>query len=69
MILLSEAGWSAPRIAKRMGYCGQTARDLLRAFGARGLDALYPFRSCPTFDIVRGPGVRLCFWFFGLRSS
>jgi putative transposase len=47
MVLLSDAGWSAPRIAAHLGVCGQTVRDLLRAFLARGLDALYPFRSGP----------------------
>ena len=36
MVLLSDAGWSAPRIAAHLGYCGQTVRDLLRAFLARG---------------------------------
>jgi len=45
MVLLSDAGWSAPRIAAHLGYCGQTVRDLLRAFLARGADALYPFRT------------------------
>src|SRR6516165_1232761 len=45
MVVLSDAGWSAPRIAAHLGYCGQTVRDLLRAFLARGTDALYPFRT------------------------
>jgi transposase len=45
MVILSDAGWSAPRIAAHLGYCGQTVRDLLRAFLARGIDALYPFRT------------------------
>src|SRR3954451_22502211 len=45
MVILSDAGWSAPRIAAHLGYCGQTVRDLLRAFLARGTDALYPFRT------------------------
>ena len=52
MVLLSDAGWSAPRIAAHLGYCGQTVRDLLRAFLARGLDALYPFRSGPAPDLA-----------------
>jgi putative transposase len=52
MVTLSDAGWSAPRIAEHLGYCGQTVRDLLRAFLARGLDALYPFRSGPAPDIA-----------------
>src|SRR4051794_24455254 len=45
MVLLSDAGWSAPRIAAHLGYCGQTVRDLLRAFLARGTDALHAFRT------------------------
>ncbi len=45
MVILCDAGWSAPRIATHLGYCGQTVRDLLRAFLARGTDALYPFRT------------------------
>lgn len=53
MVVLSDAGWSAPRIANHLGYCGQTVRDLLRAFLARGLDALYPFRSGPAPDLAR----------------
>jgi len=53
MVLLSDVGWSAPRIAGHLGYCGQTIRNLLRAFLARGLDALYPFRSGPAPDIAR----------------
>ena len=52
MVLLSDAGWSAPRIAAHLGYCGQTVRDLLRAFLARGLDALYPFRPGPAPDLA-----------------
>jgi transposase len=52
MVLLSDAGWSAPRIAEHLGYCGQTVRDILRAFLARGLDALYPFRSGPAPDLA-----------------
>jgi putative transposase len=45
MVLLSDAGWSAPRIATHLGYCGQTVRDRLRAFLARGTDALHSFRT------------------------
>lgn len=52
MVVLSDAGWSAPRIAKHLGYCGQTVRDALRGFLARGLEALYPFRSGRTPDIA-----------------
>ncbi|WZP00247.1 IS630 family transposase [Isosphaeraceae bacterium EP7] len=53
MVLLSDAGWSAPRIGSHLGYCGQTVRDLLRAFLARGTDALRPFRSGPPADAAR----------------
>ena len=52
MLLRSDAGWSAPRIAAHLGYCGQTVRDVLRASLARGLEALYPFRSGPAPDLV-----------------
>jgi transposase len=52
MVVLSDAGWSAPRIAAHLGYCGQTVRDRLRAFLARGLDALYPFRPGPAPDLA-----------------
>jgi transposase len=45
LVILSDAGWSAPRIAAHLGYCGQAVRDPLRAFLARGADALYPFRT------------------------
>ena len=53
MVTLSDAGWSAPRIAGHLGYHPQTVRDLLRAFGARGVAALRPFRSGPAPDAER----------------
>ena len=53
MVFLSDAGWSAPRIAAHLGYCGQTVRDLLRAFLARGTDALYPVRPGPAPAVAR----------------
>ena len=53
MVTLSDAGWSAPRIAAHLGYCGQTVRDLLRDFLARGTDALYPRRTGPAPDVAR----------------
>src|SRR5262245_21512442 len=37
MIALSDAGWSAPRIAAHLGYCAHTVRGLLKDFLARGL--------------------------------
>src|SRR5438270_8204997 len=45
MVLLSDAGWSAPRIASHLGYCGHTARGILRDFLGRGTPALYPPRK------------------------
>jgi putative transposase len=53
MVTLSDAGWSAPRIAAHLGYCGQTVRDALRDFLARGTDALYSRRSGPAPDAAR----------------
>src|SRR5690242_7139077 len=53
MVTLSDAGWSAPRIAAHLGYHPQTVRDALRAFTARGTAALYPFRSGPAPDAER----------------
>jgi putative transposase len=53
MVSLSDAGWSAPRIAEHLGYHPQTVRELLRAFLARGTAALSPFRSGPAPDAER----------------
>src|SRR5262249_21987225 len=53
MVALSDAGWSAPKIAVHLAYHAQTVRDLLRAFLARGPAALHPFRSGPTPDTER----------------
>jgi transposase len=53
MVSLSDAGWSAPRIARHLDYHPQTVRDLLRAFLARGTAALYPFRCGPAPDADR----------------
>jgi len=57
MVTLSDAGWSAPRIAAHQGYHPQTVRDLLRAFAARGTAALHPFRSGPAPDALRTDSV------------
>src|ERR1700742_2973664 len=53
MVTLSDAGWSAPRIAAHLGRHPQTVRDLLRAFAARGASALSPFRGGPAPDAQR----------------
>jgi transposase len=52
-VLLSDAGWSPPRIAEHLGCCGQTVRDALRGFLARGSEALHAFRSGPPPDVDR----------------
>ncbi len=52
MVTLSDAGWSPPRIAKHLGYCGQTVRDTLRGFPRPWPRALYPFRSGPPLDVA-----------------
>jgi len=53
MVSLADAGWSAPRIARHLGYPPQTVRDLLRAFLLRGTDALHPSRGGPPPDAER----------------
>jgi putative transposase len=53
MITLSDAGWSAPKIAAHLGYCGQTVRDLLRNFLGRRIEALHPRRTGPAPDAAR----------------
>jgi putative transposase len=53
MITLADAGWSAPRIAAHLGHCGQTVRDTLKRFLARGTDALHPRRPGPAPDAAR----------------
>ena len=57
MVSLSDAGWSAPRIARHLSYHPQTVRDALRAFLARGTAALRPFRSGPAPDTERSDRV------------
>ncbi len=53
MLTLADAGWSAPRIAAHLGHCGQTVRDTLKGFLARGIAALHPRRSGPAPDAAR----------------
>ncbi len=53
MVLLSDAGWSAPRIAAHLGYCGHTVRGILRDFNARGTPALYPRKTGPAPDVAK----------------
>jgi transposase len=53
MVLSSDAGWSAPRIAAHLGYCGHTVRGILRDFNARGVAALYPKKTGPVPDAAK----------------
>src|SRR5829696_3603663 len=53
IVLLSDAGWSPPRIAAHLGVHPHTARAALRGFAARGAAALYPDRPGPDPDLTR----------------
>ena len=53
MIALSDAGWSAPRIAAHLGYCAHTVRGTLKDFLGRGTAALFPRPTGPTPDLAR----------------
>jgi putative transposase len=57
MVLLCAAGWSAPRIAAHLGYCGHTVRAILHGFQQRGRDALYPKKTGPAPDQERSQQV------------
>ncbi len=53
MVLLSDAGWSPPRIAEHLGCYPQTVRSLIHGFNARGTAALYPGKPGPAPDHAR----------------
>ena len=53
MVRSSDAGWSPPRIAAHLGYCGPTVRGFLRDFDARGTAALYPRKTGPAPDSAK----------------
>ena len=57
MVLLSEAGWSPPRIAAHLGRYSQTVRKALHDFRRRGTPALYPDRPGPAPDTARRDGI------------
>src|SRR5262245_4837407 len=52
-VLLSDAGWSPPRIAAYLGWHPHTARSLLKDFRRRGQPALWPSRPGPPPDRPR----------------
>lgn len=53
MVLLSDAGWSAPRIARHLGCHPHTARAALKGFRDRGMAALRPQPPGPPPDYQR----------------
>jgi putative transposase len=53
IVLLSDAGWSAPRIAAYLGVHPHTSRAALKSFADRGTAALYPARPGPEPDHAR----------------
>jgi transposase len=53
MVLLSDAGWSAPRIARHLRCHPHTSRAALKDFQARGTDALFPGKPGPAPDEAR----------------
>ena len=53
IVLLSDAGWSAPRIARHLGCHPHTSRAALRGFADRGTAAFYPDRPGPDPDHAR----------------
>ena len=53
MILLSDAGWSPPRIAGHLNYHAKTVRLVLRRFHERGPASLHYRRPGPPPDIAR----------------
>jgi putative transposase len=53
MVLLSAAGWSAPRIARHLGCHHHTARAAVKGFLQKGTDSLWPDKPGPEPDLAR----------------
>jgi transposase len=53
MVLLSAAGWSAPRIALHLGCHHHTARAAIKGFLREGTAALWPDKPGPEPDLAR----------------
>jgi putative transposase len=53
MALLSDAGWSPPRIAAHLGCCAATVRAALKRFRVRGSAGLRRRRPGPPKDAAR----------------
>lgn len=50
MVFLSDAGWSAPRIARHLSNHPHTVRSALKGFRDRGTTAFYPDKPGPEPD-------------------
>ncbi len=53
MILLSDEGWSPPRIANHLNYHAKTVRLVLRHFDEQGMSSLRYRRRGPAPDAAR----------------
>src|SRR5215211_7096322 len=53
MVLLSDAGWSPPRIARHLGYCAATVRTVLTRVRTSGQAGLRRGRPGPAKDEAR----------------
>jgi putative transposase len=53
MVLLSDAGWSPPKIAAHLGCYPQTVRNTLHAYRDRQAAALFPRKTGPAPDADR----------------
>jgi putative transposase len=50
MVFLSDAGWSAPKIAQHLGNHPHTVRSALKGFRERGTAAFHPDKPGPEPD-------------------
>src|SRR6185369_3621648 len=50
MVFLSDAGWSAPKIARHLGHHPHTIRSALKGFRDRGAEAFQPDTPGPDPD-------------------
>ncbi len=50
MVSLSDAGWSAPRIAAHLGRHPHTVRSALKGFASRGAESFRPDAPGPEPD-------------------
>ena len=57
LFLSADAGWSAPRIARHLGYCAATVRGVFRAFPFGGLAVVRHQRKGPAPNAARKEAV------------